>query len=59
MRRVDGAALFSQYGVTSARVRVTRYVLMLDGSASDTTASTSTGPLNLELVCAQLRVHAN
>ena len=59
MRRVGGAELFSPYGVISALVRAMRYVLMLDGSASDAVASTSTGPLNLELVCAQLRVHAN
>ena len=32
---------FSLYGVTSAQVRVMRYVLMLAGSASDATASTS------------------
>ena len=47
MRRVDGAALFSPYGVLSARVRAMRYVPKVDGSASDATASTSICPLNI------------
>jgi hypothetical protein len=46
VRRVDGAVLFSPYGVISARVRAMRYAPMLDGSASDAVASMSMCPLN-------------
>jgi hypothetical protein len=46
-RRADGAESFSTYDAITARIRATRYVLRLDGSASDAAASTSTCPFNL------------
>jgi hypothetical protein len=47
VRCVDGAVLFSPYGVISALVRAMRYVQMLDGSASDAMVSTPIRPFNL------------
>jgi hypothetical protein len=47
VKHVDGAESFSPYDVITARIRATRYVLRLDGSASDAAASTSTCPFNL------------
>ena len=58
VRHVDGAESFSPHGVTSARVQAMRYVLRLDGSASDAAASMYTCPLNLGSR-AKIWVHAN
>jgi len=55
VRRVDGAVLFSPYGVTSALALAMRCAPMLDGSASDAVASTSMCPFNLELAGARLK----
>ena len=46
VRCVDGAVLFSPFGVFSARVRAMRCTPMLDGSVSDAVASTSMCLLN-------------
>ena len=47
VRHVDGTESFSPYDVITARIRATRYVLRLDGSASDAVKSMSTCPFNL------------